>query len=122
MNMNRLSVFRPEQTIGNADVIQSWDGDVFGLMSDRIPYREAEISVFPRRSETRCGTARLPYRGSASSYHHCRRDPRLDDGEISGYMKGGRGHLSNRLAKSKGMHFDFAYSVAYELDGKYGQD
>ena len=27
-----------EQTLSGAEVLQSWDGDVFGLMGDRIPY------------------------------------------------------------------------------------
>jgi hypothetical protein len=28
----------PEQTLSGAEVLQSWDGDVFRLMDDRIPY------------------------------------------------------------------------------------
>lgn len=28
----------PEQTLSGAEVLQSWDGDVFHLMEDRIPY------------------------------------------------------------------------------------
>lgn len=35
----------PEQTIGGADVIQSWDGDVFRLMEDRIPYSKGNLDI-----------------------------------------------------------------------------
>ena len=35
----------PEQTIGSAGVIQSWDGDVFGLMSDKIPYPKGNLDI-----------------------------------------------------------------------------
>ena len=32
------AVSAPEQTLSAANVLQSWDGDVFRLMGDRIPY------------------------------------------------------------------------------------
>ena len=28
----------PEQTLSGAEVLQAWEGDVFGLLADRIPY------------------------------------------------------------------------------------
>jgi hypothetical protein len=35
----------PEQTLSGGDVLQSWDGDVFGLMQDRIPYSNGVMDI-----------------------------------------------------------------------------
>ena len=35
----------PEQTLSGGDVLQSWDGDVFGLMENRIPYKKGAMDI-----------------------------------------------------------------------------
>ena len=35
----------PAQTLSEANVLRSWDGDVFGLMADRIPYRKGSMDM-----------------------------------------------------------------------------
>jgi len=35
----------PEQTLSGAEVLQSWDGDVFRLMEDRIPYSKEMMDM-----------------------------------------------------------------------------
>ena len=35
----------PEQTLSGGDVLQSWDGDVFGLMENRIPYTKGTLDI-----------------------------------------------------------------------------
>lgn len=35
----------PEQTLSEADVIRSWDGDVFQLMDDKIPYSKGAMDM-----------------------------------------------------------------------------
>lgn len=35
----------PVQTLSESDVIKSWSGDAFGLMSDRIPYRKGNMDM-----------------------------------------------------------------------------
>ena len=34
-----------EQTLSAGEVLQSWDGDVFRLMDDRIPYQKAAMDI-----------------------------------------------------------------------------
>jgi hypothetical protein len=34
-----------DQTLSGADVIQSWDGDVFRLMEDRLPYSKGALDI-----------------------------------------------------------------------------
>ena len=35
----------PEQTLGGGDVIHAWDGDVFRLMNDKIPYSKGALDI-----------------------------------------------------------------------------
>ena len=35
----------PAQTLGGAHLLRSWQGDVFGLMQDRIPYRKGSMDM-----------------------------------------------------------------------------